>query len=320
MDSVSYKVSAPGSLMLLGEHAVLYRKQAIVTAINHRIKVSLTPRSDYKINIVSSSFGNHLVSLNKFKIIRPYDYVLTAIKKYLNKIDCGFTLNIYADFSSNVGFGSSAAVTVATLGVLHQWLSQKNIDYMALYRQAVSVVNLVQGSGSGADVAASVFGGVLAYKREPIVIKKINDSLPLVAVYSGSKVATAEVIKIVAASRKRFPKVFASIYNAIDSCAQEASVAIKNNDWSRLGELINIHQGLHDALGVNNTMLSELVFSLRNKPHIYGAKISGSGLGDSVIGLGKVKKDGFPENKIQKKYGVKQIDVAVSPTGFVYEA
>ena len=307
MDCVSYKASVPGSLMLFGEHAVLHNKQAIALAVNYYIKVSLAPCSDSNIRITSSMFDDHKVALDKFKITKPYDYVLTAIKQYFKKIKCGFTLNIDSDFSADIGFGSSAAVTVATLKVLSLWLDQKPVDKMELYKKAVKVVRLVQGFGSGADVAASVFGGVIAYKMQPISIKKIANSLPLVAVYSGSKLATKKVVAKVRQSRKRFPKVFSELYNAIDSCSKEAIKAIKNKNYSRLGELMNIHQGLQDALGVNNKILSELIFSLRAKKTIYGAKISGSGLGDCVIALGKINKNSFPENDRQKKIGVRQM-------------
>src|SRR3972149_303353 len=301
VDCVSYKASVPGSLMLFGEHAVLHNKQAIALALNHYIKVNLVPCSDNNIRITSSMFADHKVALDKFKITKPYDYVLIAIKQYFKKIKCGFALNIYSDFSADIGFGSSAAVTVATLKVLSLWLDQKPIGKMKLYQQAVKVVRLVQGFGSGADVVACVFGGVLAYKMQPISIKKIANNLPLVAVYSGRKLATKKVVVKVRQSRKRFPKVFSELYNAIDSCSKEAIKAIKNKNYSRLGELMNIHQGLQDALGVNNKILSELIFSLRAKKTIYGAKISGSGLGDCVIALGKINKNTFPENDRQKK-------------------
>jgi len=307
VDCVSYKASVPGSLMLFGEHAVLHNKQAIALAVNYYIKVSLAPCSDSNIRITSSMFDDHKVALDKFKITKPYDYVLIAIKQYFKKIKCGFALNIDSDFSADIGFGSSAAVTVATLKVLSLWLDQKPVDKMELYKKAVKVVRLVQGFGSGADVAASVFGGVIAYKMQPISIKKIANSLPLVAVYSGSKLATKKVVAKVRQSRKRFPKVFFELYNAIDSCSKEAIRAIKNKNYLRLGELMNIHQGLQDALGVNNKILSELIFSLRAKKTIYGAKISGSGLGDCVIALGKINKNSFPENDRQKKIGVRQM-------------
>ena len=48
------KASAPGSLMLMGEHAVLHGKKALVCAIDQRISVSLTPREDARISIVSA--------------------------------------------------------------------------------------------------------------------------------------------------------------------------------------------------------------------------------------------------------------------------
>ena len=41
LNSSPIKTSAPGSLMLLGEHAVLHGKQALVGSINRRIYVEL---------------------------------------------------------------------------------------------------------------------------------------------------------------------------------------------------------------------------------------------------------------------------------------
>lgn len=306
----SYKASVPGSLMLFGEHAVLRGKQAVVTAINHYIHVELTPRSDRNIRVVSSAFGEHQVTLDEFIITKPYDYVLTAIKHHLNKIDCGFLLRIKSEFPADIGFGSSAAVTVATLGVLAVWLEGKAPDLMQLYKQAVGVVRSVHGVGSGADVAASVFGGVIAYKLTPLKIQKLNADLPLVAVYSGWKTPTFEVIAVVEKKRAQFPAIFTDLYAAIERCTKEAIVAIKKNDLARLGMLMNIHQGLQDALGVNNATLSGLIFALRAMPNIYGAKISGAGQGDSVIGLGKI---------MPKKTGKNQIDIAISKDGFTYE-
>ena len=311
MDSKSYKVSVPGSLMLFGEHAVLCGKQAVVAAINHYIHVELTPRSDRNIRIVSSEFGEHNVTLDEFIITKPYDYVLTAIKQYLNKTNCGFLLRIKSEFPADIGFGSSASVTVATLGVLAIWLKGKAPDLMRLYKQAVGVVRAVHGVGSGADVAASVFGGAIAYKMTPLKIQKLNADLPLIAIYSGWKTPTFEVIAAVEKKRAQFPTIFADLYVAIDRCARAAIAAIKKNDLAGLGKLMDIQQGLQDALGVNNATLAELIFTLRAMPNIYGAKISGAGQGDCVIGLGKIN--------MQQKSGVKPIDVAISEAGFTYE-
>lgn len=316
----SYKVSVPGSLMLFGEHAVLYGKQAVVAAINHYIHVELIPSRDRNIRIISSEFGEHVVRFNKFNITSPYDYVLTAIKQYLGRIDCGFLLRIRSEFPPNIGFGSSAAVTVATLGVLAIWLEGETPSLVSLYKQAVKVVRLVHGIGSGADVAASVFGGIIAYRMKPLKIEKLNNvSLPLVAVYSGSKIPTFEVVSRVEKKYVQFPTVFADLYNAMGLCAKKAIIAIKKNNLMCVGDLMNIHQGLQDALGVNNATLAELIFELRIQSNIFGAKISGAGMGDCIVGVGKIIADVFPQNNAQQKLGVKQIDVVVSDRGFNYE-
>ena len=301
--------------MLLGEHAVLHGAQAVVVAINRYIEVSLSPRDDCKIEICSAEFGEYLSNLAEFKITEPYTYVLTAIKSYWQRITCGFTLEIKTDFPADVGFGSSAAVTVATLGVLAAWLEDSG-NLMDLYKRAVKVVCLVQGVGSGADVAASVFGGVVSYKVKPLRIHKIAVDLPIVAVYSGYKVSTSAVIAAVTKRRRQFSKIFSHLYTALDHSSRSAVVAIRENNIARLGQIMNIQQGILDALGVNNATLMELVLALRAQPSIYGAKISGAGLGDSVLGVGAIVANSFPQNAEQKKRGIRQFPIAVSNDGF----
>lgn len=318
MGSASYKVKVPGSLMLFGEHAVLHSKLAMVAAIDRYIEVTLTLRSDRLINIVSPNFGEHSLLLDKFKISKRYSYVLMAIKQYLPQIKCGFDLTIAAEFSSTIGFGSSAAVTVATLAVLERWLVGGVLGRHKLYRLALRVIRSIQGFGSGADVAASVFGGVIAYKMAPTLICKLNVKPPLVAIYSGKKVATAKVVEIVEKKRQKMPRVFAALYQAMDLCTRRVIAAINKKNYLLVGQLMDVHQGLQDALGVSNSVLSALIFSLRNMSGIYGAKISGAGLGDCIIGLGKVRRKIFPQNEEQKKNGVKQFDVNVSSRGIIY--
>ena len=47
--------SAPGSIMITGEHAVVYGHKAIVAAVEQRISVTLTPRQDDQVRITSES-------------------------------------------------------------------------------------------------------------------------------------------------------------------------------------------------------------------------------------------------------------------------
>jgi len=289
MASKSYKASAPGSLMLFGEHAVLHGSQAIVYAIDRYITATLVPRADQIIHIKATNFGEYKLNISDFVIKPPFEFVLTAIAKYLQNLPSGFDLLIKSEFAENIGLGSSAAVSVATLKVLQERLKLVSKP-MQLVKDAREVVQKVQGVGSGADVAASVFGGVIVYKMNPLRIKRLTNKPPLTVVYSGKKTLTVEVIHKVMALEKRHQQLFSSLYQLINKCVTKAIPAINNKNWQKLGELMNIHQGLQDAMGVNNEALASLIFNLRQNSHIYGAKISGSGLGDCVIGLGRAKR------------------------------
>ena len=69
---------------------------------------------------------------------------------------------------------------------------------------------------------------------------------------------------------------------------------IEANDLKALGEIFNINQGLMDAIGVSNSTLAGINYELRRDPGIFGSKISGSGLGDCVVGIGKPERLDFP--------------------------
>ncbi len=314
MERSLYKVKVPGSLMLFGEHAVLHGAMAIVAAMDKYVEVTLIPRSDARINIDSDEFGHHGTHLGKIKSQLPYDYVLTAILKHAKRLRVGFDLNIVSDFSSNIGLGSSAAITVAVLGILTWWLRGKPESARSLYRKALEVIQDVKKIGSGADVAASIFGGILAYNAKPLIVEQLGTVLPLSIIYSGSKVPTFKVVAKVAREQKRYPEIFAKIYAAMDHCSRVAKNAIAERHYGKLGTLMNIHQGLQDALGVSNGNLANIIFALRASPGIRGAKISGSGLGDCVIGMGKIEENVFHGDDS----GVREIRAKVSSVGISY--
>lgn len=316
------RVSVPGSLMLFGEHAVLNKKLALVCAVDKRINAELIPRTDDKI-LLDSAFCDkmnfclnelddcNILSFNKWR------FVLASIKELRSKIKIGFNLKITSDYECAIGLGSSAAVTVATLACLYYWIHKTPQNPLQLFNVAKRVIVDVQGVGSGADAAASIFGGVVAYKMSPCRISKIASTLPITVVYSGSKTATCEVIAKVSYHHKKFKRIFYKLYDAMDECSYEAKRSIKSGNLERLGELMNIHQGLQDSLGVNNEALSKIVFSLRKEPNIFGAKISGSGLGDCVIGLGKTANDFFINN-MDEKTCINQIKLNVINEGILY--
>lgn len=306
---ITFKSSAPGSLMLLGEYAVLHGQHALVSAIDKRMTVTLTPRNDNKI-LLDSALGQHETTLSQLKLISPFRFVLAtvqAVRKYLSH---GFHLKIESEFSDTVGFASSAAVTVATLSALITWcdLSVTEHDFIKLARR---IVRHVQGTGSGADVAACVMGGIVLYRMKPFLAEKISCTHPITVVYSGSKTPTVDAIARVKQQFVNFPSLFNQIFKTINHCTLEGAAALGENDWRKLGAIFNIQQGLMNSLGVSTFNIDEIIKILRQQPTILGAKISGSGLGDCVVALGASAISDFSHLGA----GVKNMSVKMSTEG-----
>ena len=111
------------------------------------------------------------------------------------------------------------------------------------------------------------------------------EEFPLTAVYSGSKMKTADVIRLVEERRALNPGYYEKIFDRMD-----ASVSEVINDFPMLGKMLILNQKLMEEMGLCNAALAEIIrlFGEQNIP----AKISGSGLGDCAIGLAKIPKVG----------------------------
>lgn len=330
-----YQASAPGSLMLFGEHAVLTGKRAIVVAVNQRIKVTLLPRKDTMIRI-KSALGEYEGTVEEIKTMSswlekaPFHFVLTAIAVYREKLSSGFDLTIDSDFSSTLGLGSSAAVVVATLRVVSRYVVDnendndndndnenekkgngfdgevrdeisnvlrnevRNDKCHSLFKQARSVIEAVQGQASGADVAASVFGGVVLYRKDPLLINLFPILPPLVATYVGYKTPTPEVIQKVKTRFEDSQYLLECLFDAMEVCTETALLALQQQQWCNFGHCMNVAHGLLNALGVSDSAIEQAVKCLRDQQDILGAKISGAGLGDCVIGVRKMQKNSHP--------------------------
>lgn len=276
--------------MLLGEHAVLHGRRALVAAVNQRLTVKLTARHDRQLEI-RSALGTHTTSLDDPETHPKFQFILAAAAA-VPIVSSGLTIEVSSEFSDQIGFGSSAAVTVATVAALRRFDGLPT-DPRTLLEASRAIIRSVQGRGSGADVAASVYGGLVLYRADPLEVTPISSVHPLTAVYSGSKLPTPEVIRIVEEKRARHPEHFDTLYDLMDRCSFEAAEAARLGDWAAVGERLDIGQGIMESMELSNAALDAIIRALREDPGIQGAKISGSGLGDCAIGLGRVSA-GFP--------------------------
>lgn len=287
MSSHKLQASAPGTLFLIGEHAVLQGYGAITCAVDKRIHISLHARSDDQV-IIQSSLGNYQSRVSVLQPEPKLSFVLASIARFQPQLNQGFELQIESEFSHQVGLGSSAAVTVACCALFSHWLMDE-VDQRQVFEVALAVMREVQqGRGSGADLAASVYGGLVAYQMDPCVIRPLAGVPEISLFFSGYKLKTPEVIARVEALASASPQLYQQLYALMGAVTDAAVDAIEGQDWHRYGQLMNQYQGLMDALGVNDRTLSDMVYRLRQEGAL-GSKITGSGLGDCVYALGPIR-------------------------------
>jgi len=297
--------SAPGKLILFGEHAVVYDKPCIVTAVDLRIMVSVTLTNiDYiriKTPLQSEPFAISLDSLDR-KDILPQEvrFVLIALKKFQKYLGTPFGVSITtkSEFSNSYGLGSSSAVTVATLKALSNITGCK-ADLPMIFKMSYNtVLEAQEGIGSGADIAAAAYGGTLYYAAGGKVIESItNQKLPLVIGYSGKKASTTEYARKVKRLRNQFPELFNFILHGIENIVNDAKEALKHGDYEKAGRLMNFNQEYLHAIGVSNYELDFLI-SAAKLNGAYGAKLSGAGGGDCMIALASEENQTRVENAI----------------------
>lgn len=284
-------VSAPGKLMLFGEHAVVYGRPCIVTAVGQRMKatVELLEEPIFVLNAPDVDIKNYqkpMSELGTGDIPKGAKFVEIAIKNFA--ITQGVKVTTKSEFSSQFGFGSSSASTVCVIKALSE-LTGKRLPNKQIFNLAYKTVLDIQGKGSGFDVAAAVYGGTLYFVTPGKVIKPLKlRSLPLIVGYSGIKADTVTLINQVLEKAKKYPKVVDDIYTAIGELVEAAKKAIVKEDWQTVGELMNFNEGYLAALGVEGLKLADMIYAAR-EAGAYGAKLSGAGIGDCMIALAPQK-------------------------------
>ncbi|MDR3062920.1 MAG: mevalonate kinase, partial [Methanobrevibacter sp.] len=143
----------------------------------------------------------------------------------------------------------------------------------------------VQGMASPLDTAVSTFGGLVYLSREK-EISKFNTDIKsnLVIGYTNKKGNTGQIVKSVKFLKNKHPLILDSIIKTIGKTTDEAKDALMTDNNSKLGELMNINQGLLDSLGINTYELSRMIYTARGNGAI-GAKITGAGGGGSILAL-----------------------------------
>jgi mevalonate kinase len=284
--------SAPGKMVLFGDHAVVYHRPCLVTAVDIRYRVMMEQSANAIIEINTPELQQRgevrqvaVEAINRLDAAATV-FVEAAIAQVFQRYQQFAGLKIATDGPEiSYGLGSSSAVTAATVAALLELLDIEAAP-RDIFDLSYAAVLAVQGKGSGADLAAAVYGGTVHYVKGGKTLEQlpIDEPLPFLIGYSGAKVSTTNLIGQVAQLRKRQPSFINRIFDLMADIVKEARKAMVAGDWLTVGELATIHQGLLDSLGVNVSRLADLNYAARDAGAL-GAKLSGAGGGDCMFAV-----------------------------------
>ncbi len=301
--------SAPGKLILFGEHVGRHGKPVVVFAINQRIHVYLTPRNDSSIYLTSKEMN---VVKEKYPS-EKLDFISGTIKEFFDKTGKIGGFDLETKSSMLPGFGSSGAVLVATLGALDAHFDTK-ISKDEMLAMGLKIEREVSGIGSGLDIAPALFGGLIWYQKGKGVRQIKYKEFPIVVGNTGIKIKSKPIVDAVTILENKYPETFKSIIDKIGEIGDKATEALEAGDTAMVGELMNINHGLLYAEGVSSAILERLVWAARDAGAA-GAKLSGAGKGDNMLALAPGKKEEV-RKAIEEGGGIVN-DICIDPEGLI---
>jgi mevalonate kinase len=288
------EASAPGKMILFGEHSVVYGKQAVVLAIDRRAKVHAERRSDSKIFIDADNLGfsgyfeNDTYYPVRGKVWRGRNLAALNVsaRKTIDYIGekGGVNLKVRSMIPIAVGLGSSAAICVATVSAVEKLfdsrLKKKEISNIAFEGETI-----IHGKPSGVDNNISTFAGIMSYDKENGIKRhKLNHDIPFIIGNSKKKRSTKKMVEIVAALKKRNPNEIDKILDSMDLIAKSGLNALLKAELKKMGDLMNLNHGFLSSIGVSTMKLEILCHTSRNNG-AWGAKLTGAGGGGCMIAL-----------------------------------
>jgi mevalonate kinase len=280
--------SAPGKIILFGEHFVVYGIKAILCSIDKRITAT-SQFLDEKIVRVSSSLGESEMDLNSLnnlentpeKFMKPFFYIA---KKALeeNSTVKGIEILLESEIPAGVGLGSSSAACVAVTASVNGLFNKLPKDEVV--KKAIQAERIIFEQNSGADSSVSTFGGLISYDLKSGFqnIPSRND-LSFIISNSAQIHDTQDIVRQVKSFKEKKEDSFKRLCEQEIEIVNNAITTLKENNLDKLGLLMSKNQELLRQIGISTEKIDLLVKEAKRTS--YGAKITGAGGGGCIISL-----------------------------------
>lgn len=303
-------VSAPGKVHLMGEHAVVYGKPALLAAINRRVVVSLESSQDGL--SVETPEGDA--------------YIRHAVEVTCDHLGQDRLPDIRIIVSSGIPIGyhlgSSAAIAVATVGAVMYYL--KTVWNPEMINQiAYEVEKKQHGNPSGGDNTTVTFGGFIWFRKEleflrsiwkfPFSFPQALDHIMLINTGRPSE-TTGEMVALVKRKQEEDPQGFTAILSDNETQTKRVAQAIKEGNEEMLIDAIRKGQRTLEQMGVASDRVVPLIREIEEAGG--AAKILGGGGRTGAVGfLLCYHRDSSTIQKLCKPYGYEVESVTLGEEG-----
>jgi phosphomevalonate kinase len=311
------RVSVPGKVMLAGEYAVLLpHEPCLVAGVERRLFVEATPAERW------SATSGAVRWVEGEPVPPELSFVVTAITEARKRFPISpqhlHTSDELHEGELKLGLGGSAAVTVgATFAVVPRAVSRD-----VLWAMADDVHRAQQGGkGSGADVAASVHGGVIRYTSRPREAAPlvVHPDVRLLLVWTGASAKTAPRLMIwseLVAQQPAAIRTFAKLSReAVEALERGLTTGDRELIRGGIGQARSALRGLEAISGIDiETEPLRLAAEVAWKAGAAG-KLSGAGGGDCAIVLALGDEEAARVTDTLSRAGLTVIPVPFARTG-----
>ena len=299
MNAVS--ASAPGKIILFGEHAVVYGQPALavpVTQVRATATVSPHPLPLREAPLWGSP-RERGVWIDVRDLGRRYrlddaqadDPLAASVRLTLHRLSPAYerstppcTITISSTIPIASGLGSGAAVCTAIVRALSVYLHSP-LSTLELSAIVFETEKLLHGTPSGID------NTVIAYEQPVYFVKgqppepfTVAHPFQLLIADTGIPSPTKTAVGDVRAAWQKEPERYDQIFGAIGEVVREARSLIEAGQPEQLGPRMNRNQQLLRELNVSSPELESLV-EAAHAAGALGAKLSGGGRGGNMIAL-----------------------------------